>query len=479
MKTSLTLITTYTMSWLDRKKKTTYWIGLIIISALFLVNCEDPSELGLNIVPPQDNLGVQFVDLQLGGSTVLLDSVETSSTNILMSGKYEDDLFGSVKTQFYTQFFPLGALPSSFTDVDSIQLQLRINYFHGDDFSQESQSFSIHQLTENLYDSLDYYGFQITTFDPISIGDTTVVFDPKIDSLLIVNLTFPDTTLLNASRNFTSSDVEAFSEAIKGLTVVPDEGNTAIVGFDPNAATTHVTIYYTTNDTVVNRYQFPLGVSTTRSQGPVQYNNISADRSASSLSALTMPFTPYEDPNGDLYLQTGTGVIPKLDFQTFFDFVQADTTGTIIVNEARLVFKNLKGIGDNLQPPAETAFFFSDSESRLLDVDTSSSFFPGSIQIDQIYISANELNINPLILRTTSSRAILDTLSLDYNVEVGLFLQGIADGKFTEEEGKDILIYPFSFVSEGRLVQSNGRNLDRFVVNSSDIRLRIYYTFLR
>ncbi|MGI9543561.1 MAG: hypothetical protein ACR2MX_09895, partial [Cyclobacteriaceae bacterium] len=209
------------------------------------------------------------------------------------------------------------------------------------------------------------------------------------------------------------------------------------------------------------------------------YNSIIADRSASSLSELTVPFIPFEDPNGDLYLQTGTGIIPKLDFQSFFDFVQADTTGTILVNEAQLVFRNLKGIGDNLQPPAETAFFFSDSDSRLLDIDTSSSFIPGSIQTDQIYIGAAELDISPLILRTTSSRAILDTTSLDYDAEVGLFLQGIADGKLTEEQVKDVLIYPFSFVSEGRLVQSNGRNLDRFVVNSNDIRLRIYYTFLR
>jgi len=456
------------MSWLGKRVKFIYWIGLIIVSALFLISCEDPNDVGLEIVPPQDNLGVRFIDLPVQGTNTLVDSINTTNRGLMLSGKFEDDLFGSVKAQFYTRVFPESRtpnIPAEITESDSVILEMGYSYFHGLDFNGP-QTFTVHALSEVLVDTATHYSFETTAAEIQSLGDTTLIIDPEIDSVLTINLNFLNDVLLTATQSFDPDDPSEFFDIIKGITVVPDETNTAIFGFNPNDPKTEISLYYTTDDTVSNAVTYRLGFA--------QYNNIQTDRSNTPLAGLLVPHQEYEDPEGKIYLQAGTGLTPKLNLQAYQDFINEDTTGTIVVNGAEILFKKPGGIGTNLDPPNDMSFYFTD-DTNLLIPDS----MPGNIQNNETYIAISQLGLDPLAALNQSSIATYDTTTFDYQADITMFLQLVADGELQPEVANELLVYPFSSVSNGVNLINNGLNLDRFVVDQDDISLRIYYTFLR
>jgi hypothetical protein len=79
-------------------------------SALFLLACEKPNEIG---PPGQPQLGVFFTDdLTIQTSTVLVDSVIAADSvsranNTLLAGHYADPIFGTITAQ---SFFTIGQL---------------------------------------------------------------------------------------------------------------------------------------------------------------------------------------------------------------------------------------------------------------------------------------------------------------------------------------------------------------------------------
>jgi hypothetical protein len=443
-------------------------IGLIITSALF--SCEDPSSLGIDLIDDNGDLAVLYTEIPLDAVVVRMDSISTTSRGIMMTGSHTDLDFGVLEVQSYLRILPPSSdpnIPEEVTEADSIRFDLRYNYFFGD--VPSTHTLSVHQLQEQLVPDTIYYASNSTPFVPTSELDTTFMVNAS-DTLLSLNLESMKDELFAALKDFEadSANTAEFLEQFKGLTLISDMSSNAVLGFDNSHSDSNITLFYTTNDTVVNTIN--INYST-------YYNQITPDYTGTELEGINK-LEDFETLTGRSYLQVGAGLVPKVSFQNYFDFVDNDTTGTIVINQAELKMGNLQGLSGVIEPPQEMAFYHADDNNRILIVGEQVPL-PSTIQSDQIYIAAVRNNLDPNIANARSVRAQLDTTNVSYQPELTLFLQLIADGTLDRTNIDKALSVPYSFVEIPQSIFDNGRNVDRFIVEPEELKLEIFYTRLR
>jgi len=457
------------MNWLI--KQTTYFmlIGLIVSSALF--SCEDPSRLGIDLIDDNDDLGVLFTEIPLDTKVVQIDSINTTNRGIMMTGEHFDTDFGKLTVQSYLRLLPPSANSSVPQDVlvaDSVKMNLRYSYFFGSNFPSNHQLL-VHELSEELEIDTIYYSTNSTPFEAQSVIDTTFTVSEN-DTLLSLNLENMKDELFIALKDYEADSAGAseFLEQFKGLTLISDPISSAVLGFSTTHSESNIVLYYTTNDTIVNTIE--LTYST-------YYNQISPDYTGTELNGIEL-LTDFNPISGRSYLQVGAGLVPKLDFQPYFDFLDNDTTGTVVINKAELVADNLQGLNGSIAPPVQMAFYFTDETNRIIEVGEITPF-PATIQTDAIYITATRNNLDPFTANIRSVQANLDTANVEYKPQITLFTQLIADGALSRNDVNDIFSMPFSFVDVPTSVMDYGRNLDRFFVEPGNLRLKLFYTRLK
>lgn len=64
--------------------------GLLIGAALMLFGCESPSEIGLELDPNENNVGVYEKEFVLPSSVILYDSINTTNDTRLLVGRFND-----------------------------------------------------------------------------------------------------------------------------------------------------------------------------------------------------------------------------------------------------------------------------------------------------------------------------------------------------------------------------------------------------
>ena len=129
-----------------------------------------------------------------------------------------------------------------------------------------------------------------------------------------------------------------------------------MLGFDNTHSQSNITLYYTTNDTVVNTVDIRYST---------YYNQITSDFTGTELEGIEL-LTDFSPVSGRSYLQVGAGLVPKVDFQPYFDFVDNDTTGTIVINKAELKMDGLEGLSGVIAPPQEMAFYFTNENNQIV-----------------------------------------------------------------------------------------------------------------
>src|SRR5690606_38361398 len=100
-----------------------------------LIACEDPSEIGLSL-SPEDKVGVYFKDLPVQSSMVYIDSLNTSNSGLLLSGNYNDPVFGRTEATAFTQVLRNDNKLKEGAVFDSLVLYLKPIYFFGEDTSK-------------------------------------------------------------------------------------------------------------------------------------------------------------------------------------------------------------------------------------------------------------------------------------------------------------------------------------------------------
>ncbi|MBQ7280666.1 MAG: DUF4270 family protein [Bacteroidales bacterium] len=244
--------------------------SILAIVALILfvaTSCSDEeSSIGDSLQDPSTLYNGTFDTIKgsdLYVATLHEDSLLTSSQLTAMVGRTQDDVFGGVTAQVYTQVATSTGNGIDFSDVsdgayiiDSVTLSLFVGDVYGDTLNVKSLHFLVHQLAEPLTDSF-YYAIDskpVTTL----FADTVIscVFKPYNTLRLKLNDQF------GALMKQRYGSAEQFTEAIKGLRIsVTDDSDPLMLTLGFSNSNTMLKVHYTheTATTTRDSVNFILG----------------------------------------------------------------------------------------------------------------------------------------------------------------------------------------------------------------------------
>lgn len=351
---------------------------LAILLSLFIIalsSCKkDPYEVGFNLLPGTDTLGVNTIDtVSITAYSLIQDSIRADKRTLNVVGSMMDPVFGLTSASFYSQF-RLSAEAVDFgvnPVLDSIVLQLRYAQTYGD--TNTTQTLKVYEVSQDLeYDSSYYTNQHISTYDNLLAEYS---FKPRpSDSVPIAKDMLPPHIRINLSKltnyfgnKILSTPAEAlgnntsFLKYMKGLAVKsnPVTSGGGLIFINPSDKNSKLVLYFhNTTDT---------------SHIDLIINNISARASLFDHNGYldAIPELRNQIVNKDttlgkekLYVQGLGGIQVKIRFPYLSDLKKL---GKISLNSALLVMKNIDF--DTTYAPVPSLFLMQkDSLGRFANV---------------------------------------------------------------------------------------------------------------
>ncbi len=349
----------------------------LLAGVLLFTGCQDPDELGLNVLPPDDQLQTEFSDTStLVTSIIQEDSLQADELSLQLLGCINDPTFGISTASIYTQVNLVGT-PAFGTNpvADSLVLVLGYSSIYGD--SSETQSVNVYHLTGDMSIDSTYYSNSSFAYDATPVG--TITYKPSLASVILpsdttkkpAQLRIPlDTALANVilSQNGLSSLTSnanwlAFFKGLKiesGSAVSSGKGAISSMNFFNSA----LTLYFH-NDTVAKKYNFSLANA--------RVNNFTHDVSGSTVEQYINSGTT----DSLLYIQGMAGVKTKISIPHLKHFTDS---GSIVVNKAELKI-TAQGNVSPFYPVASRLFLTTRSDAGTvifpIDYFESSGYYGG------------------------------------------------------------------------------------------------------
>jgi hypothetical protein len=467
----------------------------VLAVALFFFSCEDEtSTLGFK---KPSKFKVNYVDIPLESSVLLLDSLRTSNlystgeTNRLLVGRYTDEKFGEVTSTAITQYFTTNGaktLLKAGAQFDSVSIQLRFDFYNYGSIAPSMQTVSIHEVEKELkIDSLSYYfNKSHTLYNPTPLGSKSFAILPDLfDDLFeenaqdTITVNFPlnydfgkrifDSALRNrdalTAEDSTFSRIRQFITEFKGLAIVPQSSD-KILGITPSKPETRIILHY--HDAENDSLQLNLSFI-----GVINYNEIRANRGSTELAGLTQYSQPLDPAPAMRYIQSGTGVTTRLDFQSFYDFVDADSNALMIVNSAELFLGTPEP--SSVFPPIKSLSIRALKGERFLKRVVDPKINKAQHLADSASVTqyAGQMGVIAGMFTPLGSDGTIFTLKRDEdNPYYNGFLTRFAQEIFRTNPNKERFRY-FALYPEDPQV---GKSVNRLIFNKDNIKLRVYYT---
>ncbi|MDO6818779.1 DUF4270 family protein [Zobellia sp. 1_MG-2023] len=377
---------------------------------------------------------IQLDTMTVDFSTMKFDSIDTSQSARMLVGKYNDPVFGTVKTASFMELVPSSYSIDTDAEYDSITFLLRPDgYFYND--TLQTSTLLIKQVNESLEpaDGINFYNTSVINYDQENLGSLTYTPRPlSTDSLEIkINNTFGQALFDNLQQQNIST-YDEFKNYFHGITVQPDENNNAsIQGF---SLASNMRLYYSIageNERIQYYTDFSLNIASS----PIPFfNQICAEDPNSYLTALTDQETNLYSSETEYqsFIQSGIGIATRIEFP-----------------HIKSVF-NIQGQGTLLDASLKIAPIIGSYNDLLMLRDTLSVFI-----VDQ----NNELSGQLYATDGSAALAILNRNDQEFNdIYYELPLSGYLEGLLSVDlESSDALI----------LLPSNyNSTVDRFVLNT-------------
>ncbi|MEP4093568.1 DUF4270 family protein [Reichenbachiella sp.] len=421
------------------------WSGLLIVVALTIFSCEDSSDIGLGLDPDGIRLNVLYAELPLEATNVRIDSVRTSGDSRLLAGRSSDPIFGDITSTVISRLSYQNAVttvPTSVSEdrdsdgkqiyfIDSAVLYLQISKVHTSNFAP-AQTFNIYQLADTLFPGPSY----LSNFDTpyltsqlegqlrINLNEDSIRDFVVKDSLQYVVSTRLADSFAEKVFGYAEDDQQTASSNLiydyKGIAIVPDPTNTALVGFRP-ADSSSIRIHYHIRDHYLDDnlvetdslYEDSLSLNIALNGAGAYYNQISIDRSTSLMNAEAGDYNSFEVGNGSVYLQPVSGIYPKINLDTLTKFLAAYPNVQINRMEFAIETKENGKYQDNVENMRFLYVDATDGSKVNASGLSSNRVFESAIMTDNGYLA----NINELLVAT------LDETSLIYNGTPTFFAQ--------------------------------------------------------
>lgn len=326
-----------------------YFFLLILISVI--VSCTDENfSIGGNLI--DEDLRVVYIDTcTVRMSTVPIDSLITSGTGMVLTGRYSDTLTGSTTgTAFLTYTVPGSLAPPESAPLifDSIELVLALNgEWTGD--TTTVHDFNIYSL-EEVVQSPEDEDFYNTNSIKHSTGPIAVLsLKPKPETKDTIAVRLPDYLGNDLFDKIITDDQEIlstqdrFSAYFKGLAFGPGEMNNCILGFNLSDTSMALKIYYHyVSDSRVEDHLF-ISPLDTRS-----FYGTKTDRSTTMFRDLNKKEIPSKLSNDISFTQSLTATFIKFEVPYLNNLLEAGKV--VSVTDAKLKIKPLKGTYSKINP---------------------------------------------------------------------------------------------------------------------------------
>ena len=416
-------------------------IGLIFLLTLFLFSCENPNEIGLELTGDPNRIGSYYQEIELATSLINNDSLFTLSVQRLLAGETFNSEFGRLSASSYSQFgFSSTKLniPDSAT-YDSLVLHIKNNYAYGSGIVG-SQIFTVHELTEDLYDTAAYFSFSSAEFDPLPISTGEFVLPERSDTILSFRIDDSyGQRLFEAAKDtnmIDPDDVSTIHELFKGFAFVSDLTNNSVMGINVINDSTALRLYYTYDDSL---YNYPFNF-----YGVANFNRIVTDRAGSPLQGVEdVHYEDFYPDNGKSYIQSGANLITKVDFTPFLEFFDSIEYATI--NQS-LINITIDEPGFNELPPSSVAFYYTNENNK-------------RIRMGNQYYGINKEGSSELL------RAPYNEDELSYEASISIFCDNLIKGNTSDTV---VLVYPPEF--------GIANTVNQMLTSPGKIILKIYYS---
>lgn len=462
-----------------------------IILALLTFSCEEEiNEIGL---PVENSLNLQYYEYDVPVSMVWVDSVLSSNTGLLYSGSYDFQGGGRVQATTYIPmqpitFYPNVNVPDSALTLTEVFLNMDVvTSIDGD--MPTTETLRLYELADTINTREEYFtentaalgnliGEGTFTFYPDSVQldqqSDTVFYGVRISIDNAIGQTWLDLLQDGDSLNFANLDLFG-ANVFKGLAVVPDANNSALIGYSPENTQIVIRYEYVNSDGETIEGAFAYNVAAG------YYHNIipNPDQQmlgAAAYSGISCCFENYI-PGGDyVYQLLGTGINIKMDLSELREFT--DSLGTTVINSAVLEIDGAETVGGERGLPSTFAFYMTDDSNRRFRTEfvirnsTFSTF--QTLQIESNSGSYNPLTAgNPLL-------SVYNNQTEQYRINIARFIEAVTND---DEIPAQFLIQPvipnsasLIPVDRSSIVRRTSQRINAIRVPKDGFKIKIYYS---
>lgn len=441
----------------------------LIVSIIITSSCSDPSNIGLQLDPNNNQIGVFYAEIPLSASMVLLDSFNTTNTEVLVVGGGTSEFFGKTEAIGFSRLaINLDSpLPDEDAILDSVKFNFQVQSVIGKDLGTP-KSLNVHLLDDPIKD-IPYFNFNKIPFKPETIANGNFNFSAQQDTIVSVHMaeTFGQMIFQEMKNGNRFGDIFAFRDFIPGIAITGDIQQEASFSLRRGNGTGLLVFYHNEGDTVSQVY--PMTTAQSR-----HFNYVNNNRSGTPIAPINTPGTAFDINHPTVGSKSILGVVLKIDTAPIISFL--DTLTNVTFNEVIFEIGPLESTqAQNLPPNFIRMYFTNDQNTFLYRSDGD----PLAVQANDQPQLARDSNGN--IVPNTSAPAILA-----YNPESKIYLQRITsylNALYRSDlQQNDWLLYPGqknNLSGEQNLDDNFKKSLRELIVNKNNIKLKIYYSKIR
>lgn len=280
-------------------------------------------------------------------STIKFDSINTSDSNRLLVGKYNDEYLGTIECNSYFELTAATTenatapytLPDDAT-LDSVALILGYDRYFYNDTTLVSH-INVHLLSEEVEpDDGAFFNTSELEYDSLPLISRRYRPEPFDEDSLHISLPLEfGNNLFRLIQQNDINDNEDLRDNFKGFALVPEKSdNTSVIGFSKESERTYLRFFYSVPEEFEDEERFLDFAINPFPQAPNAFNkiwNVSADSLLNALSDQEDEL-PTSGNNDLSYIQSGTGYATKVDFPSIRSIYDIEGTGTVLSALLRL-----------------------------------------------------------------------------------------------------------------------------------------------
>lgn len=431
-------------------------VGLCVPIAAILSSCEDPSNIGLELDPNNNQIGVSYIEIPLSADVVQRDSIYTTNAGVVQYGRSENDFFGITEAIGYSRLFFNRdvARPREGARLDSVKLNISFREVIAEEL-QTPKKLSIHLLQEQIQDK-DYYTFDGLAYDPAPTFEATIDFRAKQDTIvtLPVDNAFTDLVFEELVDGRYFGDIFSFREFLPGLVFKGEDAS-----FSTRVGNNTGLIFYYTNDgdTISRAYPIATGLNFNLAR---HFTQTVIDRTGTPTEVVQEKNKAY---NLGQYAggKSTYGMVMKLNTSPLDQFL--DTLENVTFNQVILEFGPLVSDTSANYPPQFLKMFFTNETNQIL---VRKDGLPMMVQQDgtqQVDLVTGEpaYSDRPAILAHLRDENI-------YRQFLTSHMNAVYRGQIPR---RDFLLFPGTAQTD-----DFANSLREYQVDQSKIKLRIFYS---